>query len=139
MTMRKIELFLAFFASIACLGLTTWLAGSIASYQPLWPFPALYLLELVILGVIALYSSLRDSPAAGLVIWAIAGLFLAFVVLGGFSIGLYYFPIVLLFAMVAILSDIRHKKNILPHLGSLFLGVIVQTGLVFLVIQLTRF
>ncbi len=139
MTMRKVELFLAFFASIVCLGLTIWLAGSIASYQAIWPFPALYLLELVILGLIALFSSLRDFPAAGLVIWAVVGLFLAFVILGGFSIGLYYFPIVLLFAMVAILSDIRHKMNFLPHLGFFILGVVAQTGLIFLVIQLTRF
>jgi hypothetical protein len=91
------------------------------------------------LGVIALFSSLCDFPAAGLVIWAVVGLFMAFVILGRFSIGLYYFPIVLLFALVAILSDIRHKKNFIPHLGSFILGVIAQTGLIFLVIQLTRF
>jgi hypothetical protein len=39
MTMRKVELFLAFFASIVCLGLTTWLAGSIASYSAGMAFP----------------------------------------------------------------------------------------------------
>jgi len=137
--MRKTEVILSIIAAAACLGITLWLWGSLSAVQSLWPFPALYLLELIAISAIALYSSLRDVQAAGIIIWSVVGLFLAFVILASFTIGLFYYPVVILFTIVAILSDLRHKRKLLPHLGIFLLAAILQTGLIFFILQLIKF
>ena len=134
--MRKAEVFLSSFAALACAGLTIYLWGWISTFQPLWPFPALYLIELVLLAFLAWYFSFRDLPRSAMVIWGITGVFLAFAILASFSIGLFYYPFVVFYAAIALLVDLRQKRISWTHIGMLFVGGLVQAALIVLILQL---
>ncbi len=133
--MRKAETILVSVAALGCVILSLYLAGWITTYQSLWVFPGAYLVELILLAVGAWYVSVRDFRFAGVALWSIAGVFLGFFFLAGFSIGIYYFPFVILFAVTALLSDLRRKKNLQWHLGIFVLGAVLQAALVWLVLR----
>lgn len=133
--MRKFELYVASIAALGCIGLTLYLFSWIRSFQELWPFPGLYLIELILLALAAWFFSWRDLPYSAIVIWAIAGAYLAFAFLAGFSIGFFYFPFAILFAIVGLLADLRNKRNVLWHLGMLFLGALIQFILILSILQ----
>ena len=135
--MRKFELFLSYFSALLCATLTIGLWAWISTFQTLWPFPALYLLELMALALAASYFSIRDLPHAAVFNWAVAGVFFGFYILAGFTIGVFYLPFVILYALIGILSDRRRQqKKFWPHLGTLVIGSLLQAGLILLILQL---
>jgi hypothetical protein len=136
MTMRKIESILSITAFLFCLAVTIFLWKALEVNQPLWPFPALYFIEMAVLSSIVPLANIRNWKMARMVIWAIAGLFIGFVILGVLSVGVIYYPIALLILVVAILMEIRSKGNLLLDLGICLLAGVVQVALMLLILQL---
>jgi hypothetical protein len=136
MTMRKIESILSITAFLFCLAVTIFLWKALEVNQPLWPFPALYFIEMAVLSSIVPFANIRNWKMARMVIWAIAGLFIGFVILGVLSVGVIYYPIALLILVVAILMEIRSKGNLLLDLGICLLAGVVQVVLMLLILQL---
>jgi hypothetical protein len=137
---HRLERILTLIASALSLllGLGFWLA--LRLQQPVWPFPALYLLEMAVVSIlitVGLWQAVTGSPALrSRLPWVGIGLILGFVVLGAFSIGFAYLPVALLFAAAASLSDRRMGRNVLVHLGVAFIAALAQVAVMLLVIQL---
>jgi asparagine N-glycosylation enzyme membrane subunit Stt3 len=102
--------------------------------------PGVYLLEMMAMGVIGAFSVVNGNAerlsAWGAVTWAVVGVLAAFVVLGAWSIGLLFLPAVLIFAIVAILSDRRRSQNIILHLGLCVMAGLAQAGVMLAAIRL---
>ncbi len=122
-SMEKALLAIAFLYSII---VTVYLWGIIAMHQPVWPLPALYFLELVLLPGIALLSAMHAWPRRMHLTAMAAGVTTSFAALSLFSIGLYYAPLALLLLIGAALS--RHAAHqSLPALFGIFvLGAAAQ-------------
>jgi hypothetical protein len=95
---------------------------------PIWPLPAAVLLEVALLGIAGLISITADTEPHpqfwGLVTWFVTGVLAGLMILGGFSIGPYLFPAVVLFASAALLADRRRRRRVLPELGSFAIGTL---------------
>lgn len=108
----------------------------------LFPMPGLYLLEILLLGLFGLFLVWRSGqpqPAgkqAARLLWATAGILLAFVILGGLSIGPFLAPSTLLVALAGLLAGLRHRINMVAALGLAVLAALVQAGLMWLVLNL---
>ena len=108
--------------------------------QPIWPLPGLYLLEMIAMGIIGAFSVVNGnaerSSAWGAVTWAVVGVLAAFVVMGAWSIGLLFSPAVLIFTLVAILSDRRRSQSFILHLGLCVMAGLAQVAVMFAAIRL---
>lgn len=102
----------------------------------LFPFPGLYLLEMLFLSVLALVGAFnaKESPVWSVRIWAAVGAQLAFVVLGAWSIGLFFLPTALMFTIAAFLIDYR-RQRILVHSAVCVVAGIVQSVLMLTIIR----
>jgi hypothetical protein len=125
-----LERFLAIFAVVGCLILTIVLWVSISSYQAMWPLPGLYFLEIVILSIVSGFMAARGDPRAPYLTWGTAGVIGVFSILAALSVGMFYFPVALLFAVLSVSSDVRNKKNIPAHLGVFLMAGIAQFALI---------
>jgi hypothetical protein len=100
--------------------------------QNLYPLPLLYFIEIIGLSFLAILglnagATQSDRPRwTPALPWIAAGGLLAFVLLGGFSIGFYLAPGMLAFIAAAILSDRRQNHNLAGHAAVLILAAIVQ-------------
>jgi len=118
---------------ILCIRIWVLLVGT----QPLWPIPALYLLEMVFVSLAGFWGILRDESKPGSpMAWVAAGLLLAFSGMAGFSVGFYFLPSTLLLVLAALLSDLRRQQGLLAHVGLLALAAIAQILLMLAVIGL---
>jgi len=133
--MRRIETILSIGAFLVCLALTSYLWRALAVNQPLWPFPAIYFIEMVVLSAIVPLANLGNWKSARKVIWAIAGLFIGFVILGVLSVGVIYYPIALMILAVAILMEIRIKANPLLDMGICIIAGVVQVAVMLLIVN----
>jgi len=101
----------------------------------IWPFPAIYFLEIVLFGLGCLISVVKNNPARGsawnYLPWISAGGLLAFVILGAWTIGFFLIPAMLVFIGVGIISDIRKKDNIPLHFIFFILSAMIQAFIVF--------
>lgn len=100
-----------------------------ASQTPLFPAPGLYLIEIALVGVLGLVSVVseyHDHPRWQMVPWLAAGILLAFVVLGGFSIGFFLIPATLAFLIVGVLENRRAERGLVHHLGLFVIAAVVQ-------------
>lgn len=101
------------------------------SQRPLFPFPGLYFLQigLIGLGVLAFVAARPNVNPRWLALpWVAAGLVLAFVVLGGFSIGPFLIPAFLAFVATGVLVDLQTGGPMGRHLGYLLLAAVAQAG-----------
>jgi hypothetical protein len=100
-----------------------------------WPFPGLYLLEIGLAGLAGaaaiLLSAGNQTSLWASIVWVVAGILLAFVVLGAFSVGPLLIPATLAFTLAGLLGDLRRQRNVLQHLVVFVLAALVQ-GLVML-------
>jgi hypothetical protein len=64
-----------------------------------------------------------------------AGVFMAFVILGAFSVGFFYLPVALIFAIISITSDIRNKQHLPAHLGICLAAGLIQAAWMLLAIR----
>jgi hypothetical protein len=124
------ERVLAILAAVLCLTITILLWWSVSAYQAVWPLPALYFIEIVTLSILSAFMFVRGDPRGPFLTWGAAGAIGVFSILAALSIGLFYFPFALLFAIISITSDVRNKKHIPAHLGTFFLAGIAQFALI---------
>jgi hypothetical protein len=105
-------------------------------------FPLLYFIEilglsfLAILPLIDVEQGNDRSTWLPVLPWIAAGGLLAFVILGGFSIGFYLAPGTVAFVAAGILADRRQNLPIAGHVAILFLATAVQAGIMLLVVAL---
>ena len=110
------------------------------AWQNLFPFPLLYLIEIIALSYLAILPLLRaesidDRPGwMPALIWISAGGLLAFVILGGFSIGFYLIPGMLAFIAAGILADRRQNLSLTGHIGILFLAASSQAAIMLIMV-----
>jgi hypothetical protein len=134
-SVRPLEAFTAIFAALACLFITIVLWRNVSAYQAMWPLPALYFIELPALAMLSALAFLSAAPEARFITWAVVGMFGAFCIVGGFSVGLTYLPITLLFAGLSIASDLRNRAAITPHLAVCLLAALLQAALMLTAIR----
>jgi hypothetical protein len=124
-----LEKSLALLGAAACLIITIVIWRNVSSYQPMWPLPGLYFLEVSALSLLSAFLFIRGNPYQGFILWGTVGALTAFSILGAFSVGFFYLPVVLIFAIVAITSDVRNRQPIVAHLGVCVLAGLIQAAL----------
>ena len=135
---RTLERLLAALAAAICLILCALIWQAVSAQQPMWPLPALYLLEMLaasILGVWDIWSGETRQHGA-IVTWVVTGILLAFVIIGAWSVGFLFIPVTGLLAISAVLSDRRLGRNLALHLGVGFAAALAQAALMLGVIRL---
>ena len=130
-----LEKLLAIFATVVCLTVTVIIWWSISAHQSIWPLPGLYFIELVTLSLISTVVFVYSRGRIRVIPWIAVGIFMAFAILGAFSVGFFYLPVVLIFAVISIISDIRNKQPLPSHLGICLAAALVQAALMLLVIR----
>jgi hypothetical protein len=133
---RIIQWVLAAVGAGICIGVAAvfWRSQS----DHLWPIPGLYLIEVAALGVAGFVSlTARAKPGSGwrIVPWIVAGMLLAFVILGAWTIGQPLFPAMLAFLIAAILAGLQ-SKSLIRYLSVFLMAGIIQAGVMLAVITL---
>jgi hypothetical protein len=133
---HPLERVIAILAAVVCLVITIVIWWSLATYQAMFPLPALYFIEMVALSLLSAYTFFRADPRDRSLAWGAVGAIGAFSLMGAFSVGFFYLPVALLFAIISATSDVRNKQHLLAHLGICLLAGLIQAGLMFAVIRL---
>jgi hypothetical protein len=134
-TTHPLEGIFAILGAGACLIITILIWRSIGSFQDTWLLPGMYFVELAALSIVSALTFFRDDPRGRFITWGAAGAIGAFSILGALTVGFFYLPIALLFAILSLTWDVRNKQRILPHLGVCLLAGIVQAALMIAAIQ----
>ena len=127
-----IEKLLALIVTIVCLIVSIYIWQLVAGHQPMWPLPALYLIEIPTLCIALAAVALRETSDHTNLTWVTFGAVLAFSLLASFSVGLYYTPIVVLLLLLAILSTRRTRRSALVSIVWAVGGALVQVGITFI-------
>ncbi len=133
--LRPLEWLAALIGAVNCIILPGLFAQSGAADFPL---PALYFVELALLGVLVLVfvaMRYRYELHWNALPWVVAGVVLAFVILGAFTIGPTLIPAFIAFVATGILIDLQSGGLTARHLGYLLLAAVVQ-GAIIMVAQL---
>lgn len=123
---RVLEWLAALIAAINCIAVPLLFA------QPQgqnFPFPGLYFIEIAVLGLIILvFVTLRPRLGShwNALPWVAAGIILAFVVLGGFSIGPYLIPALIAFVATGVFVDLQTGGFAARRLGYLLVAAVMQ-------------
>lgn len=133
---HPLERLLAIGTAAACLLITGAVWASVSAFQGMWPFPALYLIEVVVLSGIAAAAFLVGGRPGKYVAWAAVGALAAFCVLGVWSVGLLYVPIAGLLAAILISYDLRDKQAVMRHVAVCLLAAAVQATVMLEIIRL---
>lgn len=108
--------------------------------SPVWPLPALVLMDWAILGVLgclgAYFGRKPFSARWRKVSWFVAGALIPLVILGAFSIGPLVLVSLLFFLASTLLIAIQKKEKWLEHLGLLMVGAVGNLGLLLLFIAI---
>jgi hypothetical protein len=126
----SIEQILAILGAALCLAVTFMMWRAISVHQSMWPAPGLYFIEVSVVSVASASLSLRGSAPSRAAVWVSAGIVLAFSLLGAFSVGLYYFPVAVLFIFAGFAADIRAGQRLLGHVGLFLAAGIVQAAVI---------
>ena len=145
---RIIEWVLAVIGAVMCVGgaAITWLseASSTSPSASLWPLPALVLIEVAILGLAGFSGVVLDnqpqSSRWGRMMWIACGGLTALAIIGFFGVSLVVFLAVpaLLFGSVAMLADIRQRRNMLTDLRLFTVSALANLALIFALISFAR-
>ena len=131
-----LERFLAILGAVVCLIITILFWLSVSAYQTMWPLPGLYFIEMVALSIISAFIFVRGDPRDQFITWGAAGVITAFSILGALSVGFFYLPVALIFAVISVTSAVRNKKRITAYLGIFLIAGIAQLALMFAVVRL---
>jgi hypothetical protein len=104
-----------------------------AQQRPLFPLPGLYILEIIILGILGLTGLIlveSRSPFWRAVPWAVGGVLLAFVILGGFSIGFFLIPATAAFLLAGFLLNRIEGGPLSKYIGLFLITAILQATLI---------
>lgn len=112
---RSFERFIAVLGGTVCAALaaTTWRSVSIS--QSTWPFPALYFVELMLIGLVVALAYMRSSESRAREGWAAAGVVAAFSILGAWTVGLLFLPAGAAIAAAALITDVRNRGRLGAH------------------------
>jgi hypothetical protein len=134
-SIRPMESLLVLMASGYCLVITFMLWMSVSAYQPMWPLPAFYFVEMAALSILSAYTFTQRHQVGKIIVWVAAGITSVFSLAGAMTVGFFYLPIALIFAFVAITSDLRNKQPIATHLGICLMAGLGQVALMFAAIR----
>ncbi len=98
-------------AALICLDITLNIWITLERHQSIWPFPALYLCEVVVLTAGAAVVTGLNKPVAATLTWIATGALLGFIALALMSIGSYYLPVVLLMALAGIVHMYQNNRS----------------------------
>jgi hypothetical protein len=104
-----------------------------------FPFPLLYFIEIIVLGVLVLgFVALRPRLSARwrALPWIAAGIILPFLILGGFSIGFFLIPAFIAFVATGLLVGWQAGGLEARHLGYLLLVAVIQAAVMILAVLL---
>lgn len=132
----SLERLLAILGAVVCLIITTLLWLNVSAYQTMWPLPALYFIEMVVLSSISAFIFVRGDSRYQFIMWGTSGVISAFSILGALSVGFFYLPVALIFAVISVTSAVRNKQRLTAPLGILLLAGIAQMVLMFAAIRL---
>ncbi len=139
-TTRTLEQLLAVVAVAACAIVSVRIYQVVSVSQAMWPLPGLYLLEMLGITAVGALGIWRGKAARSwlsqALAWIAVGALLGFAVLGAWSIGLLYLPMVVLLLIAAILSDRRQRQNIGVHGGISVIAAVAQILFMLAVIRL---
>ena len=110
-----------------------------AQQRPLFPLPGLYLIEIAVLGILGLTGLLlveSHSPFWRGVPWAAAGVLLAFVILGGFSIGFFLIPATAAFLLAGFLMNWLERGPVVQYIGLFLVAAVLQATLMLIAVEL---
>jgi hypothetical protein len=130
-----VERFFTVLAAIACLVISVYFWIVISRQQAMWPLPALYLIEIMGVGIIAGGCAVFDWAFGGIILWIVIGIQTAFVVLAVWSIGLFYVPVVFLLLAAGIVFEMRKRQRVGLHLLLGIAAAATQFGLMLLTIR----
>lgn len=130
-----LERLLAILGAVFCLIITILFWLSVSAHQNMWPLPALYFLEMVVLSIISAFIVVRGDPRDQFITWGTAGVMSAFSILGAFSVGFFYLPVALLFAILSVTSAVRNKQPIAAYSAIFLIAGIAQSALMFAAIR----
>jgi len=135
MNMRRV-----FEITISILAVCTscWLMFQLWSYlsspnyggrSSLWPAPAGYLVEVVLLSVLALICVVKRNSNFDNIsfLWFLIGALLSMVILGAFSIGPSIAPTAIGFIVVGISMSYKRRKRVMRYITMLLGGLIIQS------------
>ena len=125
---HPIERLAAVFCAAACIVITILVWRSVSSSQNTWPFPALYFLELMLLGMAVALAFLRPSQSRAVVAMAASGVLAAFSMLGAWTVGLVYVPAALAALIAGLAAEVRNKGSILAHAGVFLIAALAQAA-----------
>ncbi len=134
-SVRSLERILAVFAALACLFITIAIWRDVSARQVMWPLPGLYFVELPAVGFLAGFAFFAGTAYTSRITWAAAGIYVAFGLLGAFSVGLCYAPIAIMFIMLAVLVMVRREEPFLQSLAYFLGAAVVQAALMFVAIR----
>lgn len=109
-----------------------------AQQRPLFLLPGFYLIEVAVMGILGLTGLLvveSRSPFWRAVPWASAGILLAFVILGGFSIGFYLIPATIAFLLAGFLLNWLEEGSVSKQIGLFLIAAVLQTTLILVLAQ----
>jgi hypothetical protein len=135
-TTHPLERLFAILGTVASLIITITIWWSISAQQAMWPLPGLYFIEMLALSMISTFAFIRGKGSMKAITWGAVGVFIAFVILGAFSVGFFYLPVALIFAVISLTSDVRNKQPILAHLGICLITGIMQVALMLIALRL---
>ncbi len=105
---------------------TARIGSLVASQQPIWPFPGLYFVELIVLPALAAFSAIQEWHRRTCIAAASGGALLSFALLGAWSVGLAYLPLALLLLAAAFVSRLATRETPLTVIAVTLLTGAVQ-------------
>lgn len=131
-----LERFLAILGAMICLTITVLFWWDVSAYQTMWPLPGLYFIEMVALSIISAFLFVRGHPRDNYIPWGTAGAISAFSILAALSVGVFYFPVALIFTIISITSDVRNQQPMTSHVGIFLIAGLAQAALMLAAIRL---
>ena len=134
-TARLAEKILALLATLVCLLITISVWQNTAGQQSMWPFPALYLIEVLALSAMPAALTILESRLSPSLTWVAAGAIFAFAVLAMFSIGLLYVPVVGLLIAVGVTVSWRARRSALLSAAWALGAAVIQVMIMLIVVS----
>lgn len=122
------------------IGAANCIVVSVAFWQGDFPFPALYLIQIALLGLLVtvfVAERRRLSTRWNAFPWLVAGILLAFVILGGYSIGPFLIPAFLAFTIVGLLLRCANPWVNKQARRPIFVAAVAQGALMVLMLSIS--
>jgi hypothetical protein len=129
----SVEKILAFGGLASCLLAVFWSYSLIVNQQPVWLLPGLYLVEMVIVGIVATHGVLQGNFIET---WLTIGILLGFSLMGALTIGLAFIPSTLIFFAAAAIMSRKASQGIGKNLRIGVLACAFQIVLMIVVIRI---